>query len=372
MASDFSQKRAFHSRNSLRLRVCLVVFAMCLATALSVFLLGCVQTRSLARRQTRAEAETAYQGIIVLVGGEIKPGQETALPPGVLAELAQAQVLTGLQRLEICVLDANGSIAYLFGSPDGAANDVKISFMPALKGDTVEIHGGVAYSSYRPVYAADGKVIAAIGMEVDTSAQQADLARTRIFGAVLSLAFVVLFTLASYFLFNLLSRSYFRRLTYADALTGVGNRNAFEADMRRLSARLGSLLQVSFMALDLTELRKINDTQGLNAGDKHLQTTAKTLSAAFVKMGNVYRVSGAAFAVIFVDQPAKDIQKAMDGFTAAMARLPGQNTDPNAKVLQASAGLATYSAATDASLHAAFDRAAHQVLTQKMQNMQDE
>jgi diguanylate cyclase (GGDEF)-like protein len=100
--------------------------------------------------------------------------------------------------------------------------------------------------------------------------------------------------------------SYIRRQRVAletsarvDALTGLGNRRAFEealtaevARARRTETRVGLLL------LDLDDFKAINDRHGHLAGDRCLRSVAATLSQAVRTDDRCYRWGGDEFAVL--------------------------------------------------------------------------
>lgn len=95
----------------------------------------------------------------------------------------------------------------------------------------------------------------------------------------------------------LLSRE--RELAIHDPLTGLMNRRALfevgeaEADRHR---RYGHTLAVAF--LDLDNFKKLNDSQGHEAGDKALEAVALALSRTVRKTDRVARFGGDEFAVL--------------------------------------------------------------------------
>ena len=98
---------------------------------------------------------------------------------------------------------------------------------------------------------------------------------------------------------------YGRRLAQAqkqankDALTGVKNRHAYleaEARMDRLIAE-HSQPPFAIVMLDVNDLKKVNDTDGHQAGDQCLCDACKTICDIF-KHSPVFRIGGDEFAVI--------------------------------------------------------------------------
>jgi diguanylate cyclase (GGDEF)-like protein len=126
---------------------------------------------------------------------------------------------------------------------------------------------------------------------------------------------------------------------FADALTGLGNRRAFESDLERATAearRHGHT--VSIMNLDLDGLKMVNDTHGHERGDALLRSFARALRARLRAEDRLYRFGGDEFAAILSHaQPS--------GFDAVRNRVHDAINDlrlegfPEAN---ASAGLAAY------------------------------
>ena len=92
----------------------------------------------------------------------------------------------------------------------------------------------------------------------------------------------------------------FRRLAETDALTGLGNRLKFRADVAdavsRARARRGSL---ALALLDVDRLKLVNDSRGHEAGDTLLRDVGLALERV-VRQGvdGCYRLGGDEFAVL--------------------------------------------------------------------------
>ncbi len=81
-----------------------------------------------------------------------------------------------------------------------------------------------------------------------------------------------------------------------DALTGLGNRRAFDQAMRIL-AQLGE--PYGLLVADLDGLKAINDQQGHAAGDRLLSQFAAALQVQFLPQAEVYRFGGDEFAALW-------------------------------------------------------------------------
>lgn len=84
-----------------------------------------------------------------------------------------------------------------------------------------------------------------------------------------------------------------------DALTGIGNRAAFDARLLQeleRAARAGT--SCALLMIDVDKFKSFNDTYGHQAGDRTLQTVAETLDQNVRKVDYVARYGGEEFVVI--------------------------------------------------------------------------
>ena len=99
--------------------------------------------------------------------------------------------------------------------------------------------------------------------------------------------------------------SFRRRLAQAqsqaniDALTGVKNKHAYLEAKTQMDRRIAAHRQEPFavVMLDVNDLKKVNDTAGHQAGDRHLLEACKIICDTF-KHSPVFHVGGDEFAVI--------------------------------------------------------------------------
>lgn len=91
-----------------------------------------------------------------------------------------------------------------------------------------------------------------------------------------------------------------RQLAYHDQLTGLGNRELFESDMRKVLAtpELFTAGYAALMFLDLDGFKQVNDTVGHDAGDQLLVQTASRLRKTLRENDSVYRFGGDEFVVL--------------------------------------------------------------------------
>ncbi|MBY8825011.1 bifunctional diguanylate cyclase/phosphodiesterase [Sphingomonas colocasiae] len=102
-----------------------------------------------------------------------------------------------------------------------------------------------------------------------------------------------------------------------DTLTGLPNRRALVAHIRDALAEGGA---VGLLYMDLDGFKDANDVYGHGAGDALLRDAADRIRAA-VRQGLVARAGGDEFAVLLVDPPAGEAERAADAIVAAFNRL---------------------------------------------------
>ena len=93
-----------------------------------------------------------------------------------------------------------------------------------------------------------------------------------------------------------------REQALSDPLTGLGNRRAFEQDLKRelhRSSRHGHPLTVA--VIDVDGLKSVNDRDGHHAGDNLLRRLATAIQATVRDEDTGYRLGGDEFALLLVE-----------------------------------------------------------------------
>lgn len=98
------------------------------------------------------------------------------------------------------------------------------------------------------------------------------------------------------------------RMSFADQLTGVMNRNALELMSSDLYGRGHSL---GLIVVDVNGLKRENDTNGHAAGDRLIISTAQALANKFGRE-HVFRTGGDEFLVILQDYAEEELSEGMD------------------------------------------------------------
>ena len=101
------------------------------------------------------------------------------------------------------------------------------------------------------------------------------------------------------------ARRALERSAYADALTGLLNRRAFERDLAQILKRTSKT--IGLLHVDLDRFKWVNDTLGHPAGDAVLIAAARRIYTAVGGAGAVYRVGGDEFMIIITENASPDV-----------------------------------------------------------------
>lgn len=101
-----------------------------------------------------------------------------------------------------------------------------------------------------------------------------------------------------------------------DALTGLGNRSAFERQVKATIQHVcADGTQFAVLYLDADRFKRVNDTYGHDSGDTVLQTLASRLEQCIRQADKAFRVGGDEFAIILAPPTS------MDDVEAIIARI---------------------------------------------------
>ena len=117
-----------------------------------------------------------------------------------------------------------------------------------------------------------------------------------------------------------LRSSTYRRLAYTDALTGLGNRTAFEAKLADVQQKLSHYSAIWCLSADINNLKQANDALGHAAGDRLIRDAAQILRAGAGKGGQGYRIGGDEFVLLLFDQPEEAIRRLQGELADALAQ----------------------------------------------------
>lgn len=138
-------------------------------------------------------------------------------------------------------------------------------------------------------------------------------------------------------------------LAYKDALTGVKNKAAWDDATGRLMREMENGSPVYAVAVfDVNDLKKINDTQGHEAGNELLKNACAAICRCYAH-SPVFRIGGDEFAAILERQDYENRVEILERFRAEMSA-------PDASVRVAS-GMSEYIPGTDREFSDVFRRA---------------
>ena len=143
-----------------------------------------------------------------------------------------------------------------------------------------------------------------------------------------------------------------------DALTGIKNKHAFLAAQERLNRQITEHRQAPFALVicDVNDLKKVNDTEGHQAGDQHIRDACMIICDVF-KHSPVFRIGGDEFAVIAQGRDYTCIDKLVE-------EMSNHNTEATRTGgIVIACGMAKYD--NDASVASVLKRADHKMYENK-------
>ena len=94
-----------------------------------------------------------------------------------------------------------------------------------------------------------------------------------------------------------------RHVAFHDSLTGLPNKNALEAEVRKeANGKFGILIA------DIDHFKRINDTMGHRFGDKYIQTIGKMLALNLGPNSKIYRISGDEFIIYHKTTDTRELE----------------------------------------------------------------
>ena len=100
-----------------------------------------------------------------------------------------------------------------------------------------------------------------------------------------------------------------------DSLTGLFDRKTFYLDVKKFQKDITGVIQI-----DMNGLKRINDTQGHEAGDKALSTIARIIVDHTKNTMYVYRVGGDEYTILVVKEKEEALRKVIDEIHAELEK----------------------------------------------------
>lgn len=148
-------------------------------------------------------------------------------------------------------------------------------------------------------------------------------------------------------------------LAYADALTSVRNKGAYDIFMDQIQKNIdeGEDPKFAIAIFDCDDLKTINDNYGHDKGDVYLKNACHLICRVFSK-SPVFRLGGDEFAVILQGEDYLNREKLKNLFVEKSAEICAFAKEPWEKISVA-IGLAEYTYAGDTDAHSVARRADH-------------
>ena len=139
---------------------------------------------------------------------------------------------------------------------------------------------------------------------------------------------------------------------YKDPLTNVRSKTAYMEMKAMMDARIKENLMNPFgvVVFDVNDLKKINDTRGLNAGDQYLKDACHIICEEF-KHSPVFRIGGDEFVALVDGEELSHI----DDLEKMFEDMISQNKEDNGIVI--ASGMDVYKAGSDGKFDDVFNRA---------------
>ena len=104
---------------------------------------------------------------------------------------------------------------------------------------------------------------------------------------------------------------------YKDTLTSVRNANAFKEKIKAYDAmiKLGELKEFAVAVFDLNDLKKVNDTQGHEAGDRYIQSGCRLICITF-DHSPVFRIGGDEFVAVLMNSDYENRENLINYFNS--------------------------------------------------------
>ncbi len=147
-------------------------------------------------------------------------------------------------------------------------------------------------------------------------------------------------------------------LAYADTLTGVHNKGAFDLYVQELEAKLREPegpAEFAVCIFDCNELKKVNDSSGHDKGDLYLQAGCRLICRVF-NHSPVFRIGGDEFAAVLLGADFRDREALVRRFDESSLEIR-QQTEVLWEKVDIARGLAVYDPEEDGSVNDVVRRA---------------
>ena len=154
--------------------------------------------------------------------------------------------------------------------------------------------------------------------------------------------------------------SSYKELAHTDSLTGVRNKHSYVEMEEQLDEmiRKDEIKEFAVAVFDLNNLKKINDRDGHDAGDKYIVASVD-LVKKFFPLSEIYRFGGDEFVIILQGEEYNNRFRIIDGFNVAI----NQNLKDGGPIV--ATGISDFRYKKDNTLRAVFVRADENMYARK-------
>ena len=147
------------------------------------------------------------------------------------------------------------------------------------------------------------------------------------------------------------------KLAHKDALTGVQNKTAYDAEIRRIEWQMTDGYSAFGVAMiDLNYLKRINDTFGHEQGNIAIKKLCHIVCSIF-ENSPVFRIGGDEFVVILEGEDYTNVDTLVEKFKNTLEELKNDEGLSQWERVSASIGVALYNPVVDSSFDNVFKRA---------------
>lgn len=188
-----------------------------------------------------------------------------------------------------------------------------------LPKDIKKTEWGKIFITYFPIY--DGEtVVGVLGIEFEAGHQYNTYRMLKIITPIIAIIVCLIAMKAATVMFKRISNPTYQDLYNTDMLSQLKNRNAYDTDIQNMYA-MGRLEAVGMIAMDLNNLKYVNDHMGHSAGDQYIQYASTAFKKAAGETGVAYRVGGDEFIMVIREATKETLEACMNNIRSEFEKM---------------------------------------------------
>ena len=152
--------------------------------------------------------------------------------------------------------------------------------------------------------------------------------------------------------------AHYKKLSVTDAMTGLGNKNLFLTKLKELE----TLDNVAVIALDINDLKQVNDTKGHLSGDRIIVASAELINSVFDDSFDKFRTGGDEFFVLSKNKGESELEELLWRFND-IAHKYNETTDLKVNI---ASGVAVFNPQRDVTIEDVMNRADENMYIRKI------